>query len=232
MKHGKKYTQSVAEVEPGKEYAVPEAAALVKKMAKVKFDESVDMVVRLGVDPRHAEQQVRGAVVLPHGTGKTVRILVFARGDRDRDARAAGADHVGAEDYVTKVQEGWTDVDVVIATPDMMALVGRLGRLLGPRGLMPNPKLGTVTDDVARAVREAKAGKIEYRVDKAGNVHAPVGKASFPQEKLAENMTVLLQELLRAKPASSKGRYILSAYVSSTMGPSVRVDADSIAVTA
>ena len=232
MKHGKKYTQSAAQVESGKEYSVPEAAALVKKMASAKFDESVDMVVRLGVDPRHAEQQVRGAVVLPHGTGKSVRILVFARGDRDRDARAAGADHVGAEDYVTKVQEGWTDVDVVIATPDMMGLVGRLGRVLGPRGLMPNPKLGTVTDDVTRAVREAKAGKIEYRVDKAGNVHAPVGKASFPQEKLAENMTVLLQELLRAKPSSSKGRYILSAYVSSTMGPSVRVDADSITVTA
>ena len=161
MAHGKKYTQSTALVEPMKEYSVPEAAELVKKMATAKFDESVDMSIRLGVDPRHAEQQVRGAVVLPHGTGKTVRILVFARGDRDRDARAAGADHVGAEDYVTKVQEGWTDIDVIIATPEMMGLVGRLGRILGPRGLMPNPKLGTVTDDVARAVREAKAGKIE-----------------------------------------------------------------------
>jgi len=186
------------------------------------------MSIRLGVDPRHAEQQVRGAVVLPHGTGKTVRILVFARGDRDRDARAAGADYVGAEDYVTKVQEGWTDVDVIIATPDMMALVGRLGRVLGPRGLMPNPKLGTVTEDVTRAVREAKAGKIEYRVDKAGNVHAPVGKVSFSKDNLAENMTVLIQELLRAKPSSSKGRYILSAFVSSTMGPSVRVDPNSV----
>ena len=228
MAHGKKYTQSATLVQAMKEYTVPEAADLVKKMATAKFDESVDMAIRLGVDPRHAEQQVRGAVVLPHGTGKTVRILVFARGDRDRDARAAGADHVGAEDYVTKVQEGWTDVDVIIATPDMMALVGRLGRVLGPRGLMPNPKLGTVTEDVARAVREAKAGKIEYRVDKAGNVHAPVGKASFSKEHLAENMTVLIQELLRAKPSSSKGRYILSAFVSSTMGPSVRVDTNSV----
>jgi len=232
MKHGKKYTQSASQVESGKAYSIAEAAALVKKMATAKFDESVDMSVRLGVDPRHAEQQVRGAVVLPHGTGKSMRVLVFARGDKEKDARAAGADHVGAEDYVTKVQEGWTDVDVVVATPDMMGLVGRLGRILGPRGLMPNPKLGTVTDDVARAVREAKAGKIEYRVDKAGNVHAPVGKASFSQEHLAENMTVLIQELLRAKPSSSKGRYILSAYVSSTMGPSVRVDAESVTVAA
>ncbi len=228
MAHGKKYTQSATLVQSLKEYSVPEAADLVKKMATAKFDESVDMAIRLGVDPRHAEQQVRGAVVLPHGTGKTVRILVFARGDRDRDARAAGADHVGAEDYVTKVQEGWTDVDVIIATPEMMGLVGRLGRILGPRGLMPNPKLGTVTEDVARAVREAKAGKIEYRVDKAGNVHAPVGKASFSKESLVENMTVLIQELLRAKPSSSKGRYILSAFVSSTMGPSVRVDTNSV----
>jgi large subunit ribosomal protein L1 len=228
MAHGKKYTQSATLVQAMKEYTVPEAADLVKKMATAKFDESVDMSIRLGVDPRHAEQQVRGAVVLPHGTGKTVRILVFARGDRDRDARAAGADYVGAEDYVTKVQEGWTDVDVIIATPDMMALVGRLGRVLGPRGLMPNPKLGTVTEDVTRAVREAKAGKIEYRVDKAGNVHAPVGKVSFSKENLAENMTVLIQELLRAKPSSSKGRYILSAFVSSTMGPSVRVDTNSV----
>jgi len=228
MAHGKKYTQSATLVQAMKEYTVPEAADLVKKMATAKFDESVDMSIRLGVDPRHAEQQVRGAVVLPHGTGKTVRILVFARGDRDRDARAAGADYVGAEDYVTKVQEGWTDVDVIIATPDMMALVGRLGRVLGPRGLMPNPKLGTVTEDVTRAVREAKAGKIEYRVDKAGNVHAPVGKVSFSKENLAENMTVLIQELLRAKPSSSKGRYILSAFVSSTMGPSVRVDPNSV----
>ena len=232
MTHGKKYTQSAALLETGKVYSVAEAAALVKKMATAKFDESVDMALRLGVDPRHAEQQVRGAVVLPHGTGKSMRVLVFARGDKEKDARAAGADHVGAEDYVTKVQEGWTDVDVVVATPDMMGLVGRLGRILGPRGLMPNPKLGTVTDDVARAVREAKAGKIEYRVDKAGNVHAPVGKASFSQEHLTENMTVLIQELLRAKPSSSKGRYILSAYVSSTMGPSVRVDAESVTVAA
>ncbi len=232
MKTGKKYRQAAAMVEAGKEYAVDAAVALLKDMPHARFDETVEMTLRLGVDPPHAEQQVRGAIVLPHGTGKRVRVLVFARGERDKEARAAGADHVGAEDFVAKVQEGWTDVDVVNATPEMMGQVGKLGRILGPRGLMPNPKLGTVTEDVSKAVREAKAGKIEYRVDKAGNIHVPVGKVSFSQESLVENVNVLLHEVARAKPSSSKGRYILSAYLSSTMGPSVRVDAESVAVAA
>jgi large subunit ribosomal protein L1 len=224
MKHGKKYRAASSTVDADKEYLVPEACEMIKKMASAKFDETVDLAVRLGVDPRHAEQQVRGAIVLPHGTGRKVRVLVFARGDREKDARAAGADHVGAEDLVEKVQEGWTEFDVVIATPDMMGTVGKLGRVLGPRGLMPNPKLGTVTMDVSRAVQEAKAGKIEYRVDKAGNVHVPVGKISFGAEALAANVTGVLMELIRVKPAAAKGRYMMGAYLSSTMGPSVRLD--------
>ena len=224
MKHGKKYRAANSIVDADKEYLVPEACEMLKKMAAAKFDETVDLAVRLGVDPRHAEQQVRGAIVLPHGTGRKVRVLVFARGDREKDARAAGADHVGAEDLVEKVQEGWTDFDVVIATPDMMGTVGKLGRVLGPRGLMPNPKLGTVTMDVSRAVQEAKAGKIEYRVDKAGNVHVPVGKISFGAAELAANVTGVLMELIRVKPAAAKGRYMMGAYLSSTMGPSVRLD--------
>jgi large subunit ribosomal protein L1 len=232
MKHGKKYNAAVATIDANASYAVMEAVDLVKQCAHARFDETVELTVRLGVDPRHADQQVRGAVVLPHGTGKTVRVLVFARGDKEKEAQAAGADHVGADDYVTKIQEGWTDVDVVIATPDMMGSVGKLGRILGPRGLMPNPKLGTVTMDVERAVREAKAGKIEYRVDKAGNIHAPVGKVSFTREHLAGNVTTLLQELLRARPSAAKGRYVLSAYVSSTMGPSVRLDPTTVSAAA
>lgn len=229
MKHGKKYRAAAETIDREKAYEVEAAVQLVKESAKAKFDETVDMVVRLGVDPRHADQQVRGAVVLPHGTGKTVRVLVFAKGDKEKEALAAGADHAGSDDYVAKIQEGWTDVDVIIATPDMMGTVGKLGRVLGPRGLMPNPKLGTVTMDVSRAVREAKAGKIEYRVDKAGNVHVPVGKASFSAEALAGNVNSVLQELMRAKPAASKGRYMLSAYLSSTMGPSVKLDTSSLA---
>jgi large subunit ribosomal protein L1 len=229
MKHGKKYAASASNVDREKSYSVEDAVRMVKEMAKAKFDETVDLVVRLGVDPRHADQQVRGAVVLPHGTGKTVRVLVFAKGEKEKEALAAGADHAGSDDYVTKVQEGWTDIDVIIATPDMMGTVGKLGRVLGPRGLMPNPKLGTVTLDVSRAVREAKAGKIEYRVDKAGNVHVPVGKASFSADALASNVSSLLNELMRAKPAAAKGRYMISAFVSSTMSPSVKLDTSSLA---
>jgi large subunit ribosomal protein L1 len=232
MKHGKKYRASASTIEREKFYSVDDAVRLVKESAKAKFDESVDLAVRLGVDPRHADQQVRGAVVLPHGTGKTVRVVVFAKGEKEKEAQAAGADHSGADDLVTRVQEGWTDFDVVIATPDMMGAVGKLGRVLGPRGLMPNPKLGTVTMDVSRAVREAKAGKIEYRVDKAGNVHVPVGKASFSHEALTGNVNSILHELMRAKPAAAKGRYMLSAFVSSTMGPSVKLDTSSLIVAA
>jgi large subunit ribosomal protein L1 len=229
MKHGKKYAASASNVDREKSYSVEDAVRMVKEMAKAKFDETVDLVVRLGVDPRHADQQVRGAVVLPHGTGKTVRVLVFAKGEKEKEALAAGADHAGSDDYVAKVQEGWTDIDVIIATPDMMGTVGKLGRVLGPRGLMPNPKLGTVTLDVSRAVREAKAGKIEYRVDKAGNVHVPVGKASFSADALAGNVSSLLNELMRAKPAAAKGRYMVSAFISSTMSPSVKLDTSSLA---
>lgn len=232
MKHGKRYRAAVATVDAEKSYPVEDAVRMVKDMAKTKFDETVDLVVRLGIDPRHADQQVRGAVVLPHGTGKTVRVLVFARGEKEKEALAAGADHAGSDDFVTKIQEGWTDVDVIIATPDMMGTVGKLGRVLGPRGLMPNPKLGTVTMDVGRAVREAKAGKIEYRVDKAGNVHVPVGKASFTLEALGANVNAILHELIRVKPAAAKGRYMQSAYVSSTMGPSVRLDTSGLIVVA
>lgn len=232
MKHGKRYRAAVATVDAEKSYPVEDAVRMVKDMSKAKFDETVDLVVRLGIDPRHADQQVRGAVVLPHGTGKTVRVLVFARGEKEKEALAAGADHAGSDDFVTKIQEGWTDVDVIIATPDMMGTVGKLGRVLGPRGLMPNPKLGTVTMDVGRAVREAKAGKIEYRVDKAGNVHVPVGKASFTLEALGANVNAILHELIRVKPAAAKGRYMQSAYVSSTMGPSVRLDTSGLIVVA
>ena len=232
MNHGKKYKEAAAKIDDTVVYGVGEAVDLVQQTAIAKFNETVDLAVRLGVDPRHADQQVRGAVVLPHGTGKTMRVLVFARGDKEKEAQAAGADHVGSDDYVAKIQEGWTDVDVIVATPDMMGTVGKLGRILGPRGLMPNPKLGTVTMDVERAVREAKAGKIEYRVDKAGNVHVPVGKVKFSKEQLTENVMTLLQELLRARPSAAKGRYFVSAYISSTMGPSVRLDTSAISVAA
>jgi len=197
---------------------------MVKKGATAKFDETVEVAANLGVDPRHADQQVRGTVVLPHGTGKTVRVLVIAQGDKAKEAEQAGADHVGADDVIEKIQGGWTDVDVVITTPDMMGKVGRLGKILGPRGLMPNPKSGTVTQDVTKAVNEVKAGKIEYRVDKTGNIHVPVGKASFSEDHLADNVKALLAELNRAKPAAAKGVYFKSFTVSSTMGAGVRVD--------
>ena len=226
---GKKYKDSVALIEKTKLYDAPEAMDLVCKTAKAKFDETVEVHIRLGVDSRHADQQVRGAIVLPHGTGKTVRTLVFARGDKAAAAQAAGADYVGAEEFVTKIQaENWFEFDVVIATPDMMGVIGRLGKVLGPKGLMPNPKAGTVTMDVAKAVSEAKAGKIEYRLDKTNIIHCPVGKASFGAEKLAENFNTLLAAIIKAKPAAAKGQYIKSCVVASTMGPGVKVNTAKI----
>jgi large subunit ribosomal protein L1 len=204
--------------------SVADAVGMVKKAATAKFDETVEVAANLGVDPRHADQQVRGTVVLPHGTGKTVRVLVIAQGDKANEAEQAGADHVGADEVIERIQGGWTDVDVVITTPDMMGKVGRLGKILGPRGLMPNPKSGTVTQDVTRAVKEVKAGKIEYRVDKTGNIHVPVGKASFAEDQLADNVRALLAELNRAKPSAAKGVYFKSFTVASTMGPGIRVD--------
>ena len=222
---GKKYKDSIALIEKSKLYDPSEAMDLVCKTAKAKFDETVEVHIRLGVDSRHADQQVRGAIVLPHGTGKTVRTLVFARGDKAEAAKAAGADYVGAEEFVTKIQsENWFEFDVVIATPDMMGVIGRLGKVLGPKGLMPNPKAGTVTMDVARAVTEAKAGKIEYRLDKTNIIHCPIGKASFGIEKLTENFNTLLAAVIKAKPAAAKGQYIKSCVVASTMGPGVKVN--------
>jgi large subunit ribosomal protein L1 len=224
-KHGKKYLTAVKEIEHGAIYEPADALELVKKIAPGKFDETVEVSIRLGVDPRHADQQVRGAVVLPHGTGKTRTVLVFAKGDKAKEAEEAGADFVGAEDMVAKIQqEGWLAFDVAIATPDMMGTVGKLGRILGPRGLMPNPKTGTVTFDITKAVREVKAGKIEYRVDKAGNIHAPIGKVSFSVEKLQENLRTLVDALNRAKPASAKGQYFKAMFLSSTMGPGIKVN--------
>ena len=220
---GKKFREAVAKVDRAREYTVEEAVSLVKSAAFAKFDETVDVAVRLGVDPRHADQVVRGTVVLPHGTGKPVRVLVIAQGDRAREAEAAGADFVGVE-YIQKLKDGWLDTDVIVATPDVMGQLGTLGRVLGPRGLMPNPKAGTVTLDVAKAVREIKAGKIEFRVDKTGNVHAPVGKVSFSGDQLQENVRAFMDTIVRAKPAAAKGTYVRSATLSSTMGPGVRLE--------
>lgn len=228
-KHGKKYTEAVKQLDGSVVYEAAEALEMVKKIAPGKFDETVEVAVRLGVDPRHADQQVRGAVVLPHGTGKTRTVLVFAKGDKAKEAEDAGADFVGAEDMVAKIQqEGWLGFDVAIATPDMMGNVGKLGRILGPRGLMPNPKTGTVTFDIVRAVQEVKAGKIEYRVDKAGNIHAPIGKVSFSTDKLLENLRTLIDTLVRARPAAAKGQYLKTISVSSTMGPGVKVNTQKI----
>ena len=225
MAEGKKYRNSAAKVDRSKKYSLEEACKLLPQTKVAKFDESVDIAVRLGVDPKHADQMVRGAVVLPHGTGKSQRVAVVAKGDKANEARAAGADFVGAEDLVEKIQkENWTDFDSMVATPDMMGLVGRLGRVLGPKGLMPNPKVGTVTPDVAKAVRELKAGRVEFRVEKAGIVHARIGKASFGGDKLKENAQVMVETLLRAKPASAKGTYMKSVTLSTTMGPGIRVD--------
>ena len=222
-KKGKKYRASAELLEEGKVYTVEEAVDLAKKTATAKFDETIEMHVRLGVDPKYNDQQVRGAVVLPNGTGKSKRVLVFTKGDKVKEAEAAGADYVGAEDLVEKIKGGWFDFDVAVATPDMMGVVGRLGKLLGPRGLMPNPKLGTVTPDVAKAIGEQKAGKVEYRTDKAGNIHCPIGKASFENQKLAENYQTLLDTLIRVKPAAAKGQYVKSITLSATMGPGVPV---------
>ena len=224
-KHGKKFREAQARVPEGQNYSVPEAVSLVKELSFAKFDETVEAAVRLGVDPRHADQIVRGAVVLPHGTGKTARVLVIAQGDRAREAEEAGADFVGVE-FVQKIKDGWLDFDVAVATPDMMGQVGQLGRILGPRGLMPTPKAGTVTMDVARAVREIKAGKIEFRTDKTGNLHVPIGKVSFDVAKLEENLGAFMDTVIRAKPAAAKGTYVRGVTVSSTMGPGVTVDAN------
>ncbi|MFA5028467.1 MAG: 50S ribosomal protein L1 [Candidatus Methylomirabilota bacterium] len=229
---GKRYVKAVEAVRQATggsgEVALAQAIEVVKSNATAKFNESMDMAIRLGVDPKHADQMVRGTVVLPNGTGRQVRVLVFAKGEKEKEASDAGADHVGAEDLVERIQKGWVDFDRAIATPDVMGLVGRLGKILGPRGLMPNPKTGTVTFEVAKAVREFKGGKIEFRVEKAGIVHVPFGKAGFSVEQLTENATAILEAIMRAKPASSKGRYLRGLTVSSTMGPGVRVDPSAI----
>ncbi|MGI6574314.1 MAG: 50S ribosomal protein L1 [bacterium] len=224
MKRGKRYLESIKKIDRHKLYDAAEALALAKETATAKFDESVEVAVRLGVDPRHADQQVRGTVVLPHGTGKAVKVLVFAKGEKAKEAEGAGADIVGAEELAEKIQGGWLDFDVAVATPDMMGVVGRLGRILGPKGLMPNPKAGTVTFDLAQAVQDIKAGKVEYRVDKAAIVHVPIGKVSFTVEKLTENYNALLDALIKAKPAAAKGQYLRSIVVSSTMGPGIKIN--------
>ncbi len=222
-KKSKKYRAAMELIEQGKFYDADAAVEIVKKTASAKFDETIELHVRLGVDPKYADQQVRGAVVLPNGTGKTKRVLVFAKGDKVKEAEDAGADYVGSDELVEKIQGGWFDFDVAVATPDMMGVVGRLGKLLGPRGLMPNPKLGTVTPNIAQAISEQKAGKIEYRTDKAGNVHCPIGKASFEPDKLKENYQTLIDTLIRVKPAAAKGQYIKSVTLAATMGPGVPV---------
>jgi large subunit ribosomal protein L1 len=224
-RHGKKFREASTRVPEGAVHQPDEAVGLIKDLSFAKFDETVDVAVRLGVDPRHADQIVRGTVVLPHGTGKTARVLVIAQGDKAREAEEAGADFVGVE-FVQKIKEGWLDFDVAVATPDLMGQVGQLGRVLGPRGLMPTPKAGTVTFDVAKAVREIKAGKIEYRVDKTGNVHAPIGKVSFSPDQLSENLSAFMDSVMRAKPSAAKGKYVKTVTVSSTMGPGVPVDAN------
>lgn len=225
MKRGKKYVESAKLIDRSTLYEKAEAISLVKKSAVAKFDETVEAHIRLGVDGRHADQQVRGAVVLPHGTGKTVKVLVFAKGDKATEAEAAGADFVGGDELVPRIQnEGWLDFDVVVATPDMMGVVGRLGRVLGPKGLMPNPKAGTVTTDVTKAVNDIKAGKIEYRLDKTNIIHVPVGKASFTEEQLADNFQTLMDAVIKARPSSAKGQYLRSVTLTSTMGPGVRLN--------
>ena len=224
MKRGKKYVAAAERVDKTKEYSFGEAAQILKDAAYVKFDETVEFAARLNVDPKKADQQVRGTVVLPHGTGRSMKVLVLTQGDKEKEAQAAGADFVGGAEFIEKIKEGWTDFDVAVATPDMMSEVGKLGKILGPRGLMPNPKTGTVTFEVEKAVKEAKAGKVEYRADKAGNVHVGIGKLSFTSEQITENARALLGELMRAKPAASKGQYVKGVTLTSTMGPGVRVD--------
>lgn len=230
-KKGRKYVEATKLVDKTKLYGAKEAIALVKEASKAKFDETVEVAFRLGVDPKHADQQIRGAVVLPNGTGKTQRVLVFAQGEKAKEAEAAGADFVGAQDMIDKIQkENWFDFDVVIATPDMMALVGRLGRVLGPKGLMPNPKTGTVTMDVTKAVTDSKGGKVTYRVEKAGNIHVGFGKVSFEEGALLENLTTLYQTMMKAKPSAAKGTYMKNISISSTMGPGVKIDPASFEV--
>ena len=225
MKKGKRYIEAAKLVEKNKLYDLDEAVSVIKKVASAKFDETVEAHLKLGVDGRHADQQVRGAVVLPHGTGKTVKVLVFAKGNKVDEALAAGADYAGGDELVPKIQnEGWLDFDVVIATPDMMGVVGRLGRVLGPKGLMPNPKAGTVTMDVAKAIADVKAGKIEYRLDKANIIHVPVGKASFEEAKIADNFKALMDAIVKAKPAAAKGQYLRSVTIASTMGPGIKLN--------
>lgn len=228
MERGKKYKAAAENIDRMTFYSLDDAVPLLKKLGTAKFDETVELSANLGVDPRHADQQVRGTVVLPHGTGKEVKVLVLARGEKEKEAADAGADFVGADEFIPKLRDGWMDVDVIIATPDLMGGVGKLGRILGPKGLMPNPKSGTVTFEIGKAVKDVKAGKIEYRVDKGSNIHVPVGKMSFDEQKLLENVKVLVAELLRAKPSASKGRYLKSISLSPTMGPSVRLDTQQV----
>lgn len=229
MKKSKRYVEAAKLVDRTNLYDVEEAVALVKKTSTAKFDETIEAHIRLGVDSRHADQQVRGAVVLPHGTGKTVRVLVFAKGEKAKEAEAAGADYVGAEELIPKIQkEGWLEFDVAVATPDMMSVVGRLGRILGPKGLMPNPKAGTVTMDVTKAVHDIKAGKIEYRLDKTNIIHVPVGKASFTEEELSDNFQTLMSAIIKAKPAAAKGQYLKSVVIASTMGPGIKINTSKL----
>lgn len=223
-KQGKRLSAARSKVEPTRAYTLEEGIALAVETATAKFDETIEMAVRLGVDPRQADQNVRGSVVLPHGTGRSVRVLVFAKGEKEAEAREAGADYVGSDDLVKQISEGWLEFESAVATPDMMGLVGRIGKILGPRGLMPNPKVGTVTFDVGKAVRDLKAGKVEFRVEKAGIVHAPIGKKSFGAEKLTDNARALLESLVRAKPAAAKGNYLRSVAVAATVGPGVKID--------
>lgn len=230
MKHSRRYQELAKNIEPDKEYSLEDAVKLLKKTATAKFDETVEVSVRLGVDPRHADQAVRGTVALPHGIGKTVRVLVLCKSVKEKEAKDAGADHVGFEEYIKKINENWFDFDVMIATPDVMGDVGKLGKILGPRGLMPNPKSGTVTMDVAKAVKEVKAGKIEFRVDKTGILHVNVGKASFSEPQLVDNIRAFMETVVRLKPASAKGQYVRSVTVSSTMGPGIPLDRNAITV--
>jgi len=227
-KKGKKYVEAAKLVDSSKAYPIGEAVELVKKTSFAKFDASVEVAFRLGVDPKKADQQIRGAVVLPNGTGKTQRVLVFAKGEKAKEAEAAGADYVGDSEYINKISQGWFEFDVIVATPDMMGEVGKLGRTLGPKGLMPNPKTGTVTFDVTKAVNEIKAGKVEYRVDKAGNIHVPIGKVSFEDEKLVENFKTIFDTMVKVKPAAAKGTYMKNVAITSTMGPSVKIDAATV----
>ncbi len=228
MKRGRKHVDNTAKIDRTREYPLEEAVEVIKNLQQANFDETFEFSARLGVNPKHADQQVRGTVLLPHGTGKDVKVLVLTRGEKELEAKEAGADYVGSTEYIEKINGGWFDFDVAIATPDMMAEVGKLGRILGPRGLMPNPKVGTVTFDVAKAVKESKAGRVEYRVDKGSNIHVPVGRMSFDKVKLVENINALMLELLRAKPQTAKGKYVISVHLAATMGPSVKLDTQAL----